>query len=101
MAKLSAIVKNEKRKKLVAKFQGKRNALRAIIEDSSNPVEKIDEARRKLGELPRNSNPTRVRNRCMMSGRPRGVYRKFGLSRLALREMALSGHLPGVVKSSW
>ena len=101
MAKLSAIIKNEKRKKLAAKFQGKRNALKAIINDSSKPIEEIDEARRKLGALPRNSNPTRIRNRCMMSGRPRGVYRKFGLSRLALREMALGGHLPGVVKSSW
>ena len=101
MAKLSAIIKNERRKKLVAKYSAKRKALKAIMTDSKSSVEEQDAARRKLEALPRNSNPTRVRNRCSMSGRPRGVYRKFGLSRLALREMALGGHLPGVTKSSW
>ena len=101
MAKLSAIIKNERRKKLVAKYKDKRKALKAIMSDSKSSVEEQDAARRKLEALPRNSNPTRVRNRCAMSGRPRGVYRKFGLSRLALREMALGGHLPGVTKSSW
>ena len=101
MAKLSSINKNERRKKLVKKYAGKYARLKAIADD-----EKLDEgerliARLKLAEIPRNGNPTRVRNRCATTGRPRGVYRKFGLNRIELRNLANRGMIPGVTKSSW
>ena len=101
MAKVSSIEKNKRRKRLVAKFAAKRAALRAMANDQSLPQEERFAARLKLAELPRNSAPVRVRNRCGLTGRPRGYYRKFNLSRIALRELASAGNVPGVVKSSW
>ena len=101
MAKKSAIDKNEKRKQLVAKYAGKRARLKAMAEDESLPDEERFIARLKLAELPRNSAPGRVRNRCELTGRPRGYYRKFKMSRIGLRELASGGKIPGVVKSSW
>ena len=101
MAKKSAIDKNEKRKQLVAKYAGKRARLKARADDESLPDEERFLARLKLAELPRNSAPGRVRNRCELTGRPRGYYRKFKMSRIGLRELASAGKIPGVVKSSW
>ena len=101
MAKTSMIERNNKRRRLAKKFKTRRTRLKAIAADRSLPAEERFAARLKLAELPRNSSPTRVRNRCEMTGRPRAVYRKFKLSRLALRQLASSGALPGVVKSSW
>jgi small subunit ribosomal protein S14 len=101
MSKLALINRNEKRKKLVIKFAKKRDALQAIIDDPKASDETRYEARLKLQALPRNSNPTRVRNRCALTGRPRGVYRKFGLGRNKLREFAMRGEVPGIVKASW
>ncbi|GEQ99171.1 30S ribosomal protein S14 [Iodidimonas gelatinilytica] len=101
MAKKSAIKKNEHRKKLVKKYAAKRARLKAISEDRSLPEEERFMARLQLAELPRNSAPTRVRNRCEITGRPRAYYRKFQISRIALRDLASTGQLPGVVKSSW
>ncbi len=101
MAKLALINRNEKRKKLVTKFAKKRGALQAIIDDPKATEETRYEARLKIQALPRNANPTRVRNRCALTGRPRGVYRKFGLGRNKLREFAMRGEVPGIVKASW
>ena len=101
MAKLALINRNEKRKKLVAKFAKKRDALQAIIDDPKASDETRYEARLKIQALPRNSNKTRIRNRCALTGRPRGVYRKFGLGRNKLREYAMRGEVPGIVKASW
>ena len=101
MAKKSSIEKNKNRTKLVARFAAKRAALKAIADDQSKSIEERFEARLKLAELPRNSLPSRIRNRCELSGRPRGTYRKFKLSRLALRDLASSGQIPGMVKASW
>lgn len=101
MAKKSAIEKNSKRRRLVAKYAGKRAALKAMAKDASLPPEERFKARLKLNELPKNGAATRLRNRCTVSGRPRGYYRKFGISRIALRELGSKGQLPGVVKSSW
>ena len=101
MAKTSAIEKDKRRRKLAQRFRAKREALHAIANDRSLPAEDRFAARLKLAELPRNSSPTRVRNRCNVSGRPRGVYRKFKLSRIALRDLASRGQIPGMVKSSW
>ncbi|MCY3827998.1 MAG: 30S ribosomal protein S14 [Rhodospirillaceae bacterium] len=101
MAKKSAIEKNERRRKLVTKFASKRAALRAMAKDASLPPEERFKARLKLNELPKNGAAVRLRNRCAVSGRPRGYYRKFGISRIALRELGSKGQLPGVVKSSW
>ncbi len=101
MAKKSAIEKNKRRRKLSKSLSGKRAALLAIARDRSLPPEERFQAYIKLAELPRNSAPTRVRNRCELTGRPRGYYRKFQLSRIALRELASVGQVPGVVKSSW
>jgi small subunit ribosomal protein S14 len=101
MAKKSAIEKNQRRRALVAKYAAKRQELKAIVSDRSRDPEERFEATLQLAKLPRNSSPTRVRNRCAMTGRPRGYYRKFALSRIALRELASSGQIPGVVKSSW
>lgn len=101
MAKLALINRDQKRRKLVAKYQKKREALQAIINDSKASEEERYEARLKLQKLPRNANPTRVRNRCALTGRPRGVYRKFGLGRSKLRDYAMKGEIPGIVKASW
>ncbi|MBE7636763.1 30S ribosomal protein S14 [Sneathiella sp. P13V-1] len=101
MAKKSAIEKNKKRERLVAKFAARRASLKAIISDDSLPQEERFAARLKLAELPRNSAPIRVRNRCELTGRPRGVYRKLKMSRIGLRDMASIGQIPGMVKSSW
>ena len=101
MAKTSSINKNKRREKMAKQFAAKRAKLKAMaVDDKLTPEDRFD-ARIKLAELPRNSSPTRIRNRCSITGRPRVVYRKFKLSRLALRELASSGALPGVVKSSW
>ena len=101
MAKLSSINKNEKRKKLVKQYAGKYARLKAVADDESKDDTERLIARLKLAEIPRNANPTRVRNRCMLTGRPRGVYRKFKLGRVMLRQLATRGMIPGVVKSSW
>ena len=101
MAKTSAVEKNRKRIRMVEKFSSRRARLKAIATDQSIPAEERFSARLKLAELPRNSAPTRIRNRCELSGRPRGYYRKFKISRIALRDLASSGHIPGMVKSSW
>ena len=101
MAKLALINRNEKRKKLVAKFAKKRDALQAIIDDPKASDETRYEARLKIQALPRNANKTRIRNRCALTGRPRGVYSKFGLGRNKLREYAMRGEIPGIVKASW
>lgn len=101
MAKMSAIQKNKRRRRIVARYASKRNALRAIAKDQSLPAEDRFAARLKLSQLPRNSAPARIRNRCELTGRPRGFHRKYQMSRIALRELASSGHLPGMVKSSW
>jgi small subunit ribosomal protein S14 len=101
MSKLALINRNEKRKKLVAKFAKKRDALEAIIADPKASDETRYEARLKIQALPRNANKTRLRNRCALTGRPRGVYSKFGLGRNKLREFAMRGEIPGIVKASW
>lgn len=101
MAKLSSINKNERRKKLVKQYAGKYAALRAVADDESKDESERLIARLKMAELPRNANPTRIRNRCMVTGRPRAYYRKFGLARVMLRELANDGMIPGVTKSSW
>lgn len=101
MAKKSAIEKNKYRRKLAKKFAGRRERLLAIANDESKSMEERFEARLKLAELPRNANPTRIRNRCEITGRPRAYYRKLGMSRIALRELGNKGLIPGLVKSSW
>lgn len=101
MAKISSIMKDKRRRKLVKQYADKRAALKAIAKDRSVPPEEQFEARLKLAKLPRNSSPTRVRNRCALTGRPRAFYRKFKLSRIAIRELASTGQIPGMVKSSW
>ena len=101
MAKLALKNREEKREKLVAKFAAKRAALEAVIADTSASDEDRASARLKLQALPRNSSPTRLRNRCEQTGRPRGVFRKFGLCRNKLREAAFRGEVPGMVKASW
>lgn len=101
MAKKSAIEKNRRRERLVRKYAASRDRLKAIAKDESRPQEERFAARLKLAELPRNSSKVRLRNRCGLTGRPRGFYRKFGISRIALRMLASSGQVPGVVKASW
>jgi len=101
MAKLSIINREAKRRKAVAKFAKKRHALITIIEDQSRSEEERLDARANLQKLPRNASPTRLRNRCRLTGRPRGVFKKFGLARNKLREVAMRGEIPGVVKASW
>ena len=101
MAKLSSINKNNKRIKLSNKLYKKRVALKKIIMDKKIPLEERFRAQQKLSKLPRNSAKTRVRNRCQISGRPHGVYRKLKISRIALRKLGLEGKIPGMVKSSW
>lgn len=101
MAKKSSIEKNKKRARLAKKFAGRRARLKAVAANEALPMEERFAARLKLSELPRNSAKERLRNRCELSGRPRGVYRKFKLSRIALRALASTGQIPGVVKASW
>ena len=101
MAKKSAVNRNEKVKALVKQYAEKREALKAIANDESLPLEERFEARLKLAELPRNSSKVRIRNRCDVTGRPRAYYRKLRMSRVALRELGSLGQLPGLVKSSW
>ena len=101
MAKSCTIERNNKRRRLVKKHANKRATLKALIKDRSVPAEERFQAVLKLAEMPRNSSKTRIRNRCALSGRPRAFYRKFNLSRIALRDLASRGELPGVTKSSW
>jgi small subunit ribosomal protein S14 len=101
MAKKSAVERNLKRQRLAAKYAAKRAELKAIARDTSKPVEERFNAQLKLADLPRNSAPTRVRNRCQVTGRPRGYYRKLKMSRVSLRQLASHGMIPGMVKSSW
>ena len=101
MAKLSSVNKNERRKKLVAQYAAKYAALKAQAADKSLDDTERLMARLKMAELPRNANPTRVRNRCEVTGRPRAYYRKFRLCRVQLRDLANKGLIPGVTKSSW
>ena len=101
MAKLALVLRDKKRRKTVEKFKSKRAALIEIIEDSRASDEAREEARAKLQRLPRDASPVRLRNRCALTGRPRGVYSKFGLGRNKLRDLALKGEIPGVIKASW
>jgi small subunit ribosomal protein S14 len=101
MAKTSSIVKNNKRAALAKQLAGKRAALKAKTKDQSIPMDERFAAQLKLAELPRNSAKVRVRNRCEVSGRPRGYYRKLKMSRIALRQLGNLGQIPGLVKSSW
>jgi small subunit ribosomal protein S14 len=101
MAKLALTLRNQKRRKTVEKFKTKRVALLEIIYDVRASDEAKEEARAKLQKLPRDSSPVRLRNRCALTGRPRGVYRKFGLGRNKLRDLAMKGEVPGVIKASW
>jgi len=101
MAKLSSINKNNKRIKLSNRYYKKRLALKKIIMNKKLPLEERFKAQQKLSNLPRNSSKVRVRNRCQITGRPHGVYRKLKISRIALRELGLQGKIPGMVKSSW
>ena len=101
MAKTSSIEKNNRRRRLAEQYKAKRNKLRAIAKDKKIGTEERFAARLKLAELPRNSNPTRIRNRCEMTGRARSFYRKMKLSRIKLRDLASQGLIPGMVKSSW
>ena len=101
MAKLSSINKNNRRLKLSDKYYKKRKKLKKIIMDKKLPLEERFKAQMKLSSLPRNSAKTRVRNRCQITGRPHGVYRKLRISRIALRDLALKGKIPGMTKSSW
>lgn len=101
MAKKSAVQKNRRRKRMVERHAGKRARLKAIAQDRSLAPEERFQAFLKLAEMPRNSAATRLRNRCELTGRPRAVYRKFKLSRIALRDLASIGQIPGMVKASW
>jgi small subunit ribosomal protein S14 len=101
MAKKSAIEKNSRRRRLAKQYSAKRARLKAATADTSLGDQERFAARLKLAELPRNSSPTRIRNRCEMTGRPRGYYRKLKMSRIALRIMGNDGKIPGLVKSSW
>ncbi len=101
MAKLALILRDKKRRKTVEKFKARRAALIEIIYDSRASDEARDEARAKLQRLPRDASPVRLRNRCALTGRPRGVYSMFGLGRNKLRDLALKGEVPGIIKASW
>ena len=101
MAKLAVKLREQKRRQTVAKFKARRQALLDVIRDPRTQDEDRDAAREKLQKLPRDASPTRLRNRCALTGRPRGVFRKFGLARNKLRELALRGEVPGVIKASW
>ena len=101
MAKVAMVERDRKRQRLAAKYAEKRARLKAIASDESLPMEERFKARLKLAKLPRNSSPTRITNRCQVSGRPRAYYRKLKMSRIALRDLASTGEIPGMVKSSW
>ena len=101
MAKKSLVNRDMKRRKLAKQYEARRQALKAVIRDENASGEEKFKAVLKLAELPRNSSPTRIRNRCLVSGRPRGFYRKLKMSRIALRELGSQGKIPGLVKSSW
>jgi small subunit ribosomal protein S14 len=101
MAKLSVINRNDKRRETVKKFAAKRKALQDVANNQALSPEERYEARLKLQKLPRNASPVRVRNRCALTGRPRGTFRKFGLARGKLRDIAMRGEIPGVIKASW
>jgi small subunit ribosomal protein S14 len=101
MAKISKVVKNERRRQMAVRYAERRRELKKTINNPVSTPEQVDEAVMRLQKLPRDASPIRVRNRCSQSGRTRGYLRKFGLSRIALRELALQGQIPGVVKSSW
>jgi small subunit ribosomal protein S14 len=101
MAKLALKLRDQKRRKTVEKFKAKRAQLLEIIHDARATDETREEARHKLQKLPRDASPVRLRNRCALTGRPRGVYRKFGLGRNKLRDLALKGEVPGIIKASW
>ena len=101
MAKMAVINREQKRRDMVAKFAAKRAALQATIDNSKLSDEERAQARAKLQALPRNSSPVRLRNRCALTGRPRGTFRKFGLGRIKVREFAMRGEIPGIVKASW
>jgi len=101
MAKLSSVQKNLNRQRLIEKFSNKRKVLKKKIMDKTISIEERLKLQNKLNDLPRNSTNIRYRNRCKLTGRTRGVYRKFGLSRIKIRELSMSGDLPGMVKSSW
>ena len=101
MAKKSMIVKNIRRKQIVERYRDRRIELKKILKSSSASENEKQVARLKLEKMPRDSNPIRIRNRCVVTGRPRSYYRKFGLSRITFREMALKGEVPGITKASW
>jgi small subunit ribosomal protein S14 len=101
MAKTSSIEKNNRRRKMVARFANKRAELKKVAKDDSLTLEERFQARLQLAELPRNSSAVRIRNRCEITGRPRGYYRKLKVSRIALRDLGATGMIPGLVKSSW
>ncbi len=101
MAKTSMIERDKKRRRLAKKYETRRARLKAIAVDRLLPAEERFAARLKLAEIPRNASPTRIHNRCVLSGRPRGYYRKLRMSRIALRDLASNGLIPGMVKSSW
>ena len=101
MAKTSSIEKNKRRRRLAKMYSGRRSRLKALARDKNTPMEERFAAVLKLAELPRNSAPTRIRNRCEVTGRPRAFYRKLKMSRIALRELGAKGLIPGLVKSSW
>jgi small subunit ribosomal protein S14 len=101
MAKLALVNREQKRRRTVAKFAARRAALLEIINDVKRSDEDREEARGKFQQLPRNASPVRLRNRCRLTGRPRGVFRKFGLARNKLREIAMRGEIPGLIKASW
>ena len=101
MAKVSAVNKNNKRIKLSDKFYEKRKKLKKVIMDKNVPLDERFKAQQKLSNLPRNSSRTRIMNRCQITGRPHGVYRKLKISRIALRKLGLEGKIPGMIKSSW
>ena len=101
MAKKSSIVKNIRRQKIVERYYSKRKELKAIVKSPTTSINEKRLAYMMLEKLPRDANPIRVRNRCNLTGRPRGFYRKFGLSRISFREMASNGKIPGITKASW
>jgi small subunit ribosomal protein S14 len=101
MAKKSSIEKNNRRRRMAKMYSGRRARLKEIAGDKTKPIEERFAASLKLAEMPRNSSPTRIRNRCEISGRPRAFYRKHKLSRIALRELGSKGMIPGLLKSSW
>jgi small subunit ribosomal protein S14 len=101
MAKKSSIEKNNRRRRLAKKYSGRRSRLKEIVRDKSLPMEERFAAALRLAQVPRNSSKTRIRNRCEVTGRPRGVYRKLKMSRIAMRDLGSKGLIPGLVKSSW